>query len=132
MHITFSLPLDQLRQLWPSLSFSLLSSRAFASMPFLTQLKLSEPLLLKISESEMKIFSILSFSRDFFRSTFKSPKRCDTPEEFKDIDDSDEEDSRTQRGSSGAPRQARLFSTPQHNPHNPFNATSQSPNRRHN
>ena len=79
----------------------------------------------------LKIVTIWIFPRrDFFRNTFKSPKRVDTPEDFKDIDDSDDDDNKPSMPPSGTPRQARLFSTPQHNPHNPFNSTSQSPNRR--
>ena len=80
MHITFSLPLDQLRQLWPSLSFSLLSSRAFASMPFLTQLKLSKPLLLKkYLNLKWKYFLSFHFPEIFSEVHSNHPKDATHP-----------------------------------------------------
>jgi len=72
-------------------------------------------------------FTHTSKTASFFNSKFKTPKRADTPTDFHDVDDSDDEKpiGANSGGSGGAPnnRNVRLFSTPQHNPNNPFNAT---------
>ena len=66
--------------------------------------------------------------RKFLNNTFKSSKRAETPTDFHDVDDSDDEkpfaaNSSGTTGSNANNRNVRLFSTPQHNPNNPFNAT---------
>ena len=47
----------------------------------------------------------------------------ETPTDFHDIDDSDEEKGPAPSGPTPNNKNVRLFSTPQHNPNNPFNAT---------
>ena len=80
-----------------------------------------------LSKKSKNLPNFLHF-RSFFNSKFKTPKRADTPTDFHDVDDSDDEQKpfgANSGGSGGAPnnRNVRLFSTPQHNPNNPFNAT---------
>ena len=80
-----------------------------------------------ILSKNLKIYLIFYIFRSFFNSKFKTQKRADTPTDFHDVDDSDDEKpfGANTGGSGGAPnnRNVRLFSTPQHNPNNPFNAT---------
>ena len=65
----------------------------------------------------------------FTRANLKTPKRVDTNPDFHDIEDSDDE-KLVSATPNRAPnnRNVRLFSTPEHNPNNPFNAT---PERKH-
>lgn len=68
-------------------------------------------------------------TESFFKSKFKTPKRVDTNPDFHDVDDSDDEvlvGATPNRAPNN--RNVRLFSTPEHNPNNPFNAT---PERKH-
>ena len=73
-------------------------------------------------------------SRAFLKEKFKTPKRCDTPPEFHDVDDSDDDEkpiTGPPAGNRGPPnKNVRLFSTPTHNPNNPFNAASEGTPRR--
>ena len=65
--------------------------------------------------------------RAFLKNKLKKSKGCETPPEFHDVDDSDDDQKPITApvNNTRAPpnRNVRLFSTPQHNPNNPFNAT---------
>lgn len=67
-------------------------------------------------------FAHTSQTQAFLSNKFKTPKRCDTPPEFTEIEDSDDEKP-TPSNQTRPVNNARLFSTPQHNPNNPFNAS---------
>lgn len=128
---TFSHLSNLLQCLSPFSSSFLLSLPVVASTPLSTPTKPSN-----FTKNIHQIGMLLTmiFLRKFLRKSFKTPKRVDTPPEFHDIDDSDDE----HKPNNSAPSRpnnnqnnVRLFSTPQHNPNNPFNATPQgTPSRR--
>ena len=71
----------------------------------------------------------LFFFSDFFKNLFRSSKRPPTPDFDPDdvVDSDDEKPAASAPRNSGPKRNPNLFSTPGHNPNNPFNQTNGTP-----
>jgi len=78
-------------------------------------------------------FSHTDKSSQFFKDLFKTSKRPPTPDYDPDdvVDSDDEKPQTTNTTGTGNRRNPNLFSTPEHNPNNPFNQTNGSTPRRH-